>query len=147
MDNKYLLDNEQVITQSDGNVITLTNLRLRYSDSQWGKAHIISLLLEKISSIEIHYRSKTIFVILAILAIASGLIAGANGDEEFVGIGIGAGVVLIILYLISRKHYLTVSSDGGGKIHFHTKGMKREKVLDFINELESAIIRRREELK
>jgi hypothetical protein len=147
MDNKYLLNSEQVITKSDGNVITLTNLRLRYSDSQWGKAHIVSLLLEKISSIEIHYRSNTIFAILAILAIAGGLIAGANGDEEFIGIGIGAGVVLIILYLFSRKHYLTISSDGGGKIHFHTKGMKREKVLDFINQLESAIRQRREELK
>ena len=144
MDNKYLLNNEQVITQSNWNAITLTNLRLRYSDSQWGKAHIVSLLLEKISSIEINYRSKTIFVILAI---AGGLIAEANGKGEFIGIGIGAGAVLIILYLFSRKHYLTISSDGGGKIHFHTKGIKREKVLDFINQLENAIKQRREELK
>lgn len=147
MDNKYLLDNEHVITQSDGDVITLTDLRLRYSDLQWGKAHIVSLLLEKISSIEMHYRSNTIFVILAILSIAGGLIAGFNGDEEFIGIGIGAGVVLIILYLFSRKHYLTISSDGGGKIHFHTKGMKRENVLDFMNQLESAIKQRRELLR
>lgn len=147
MDNKYLLNGEQVITQLDGNVITLTNLRLRYSDSKWGKAHIVSIPLEKISSIEVHYRSKTIFVILAILAITSGLIIGANGDKEFIGIGIGTGVVLIILYLFSRKHYLTISSDGGGKIHFHTRGMKQEKILDFINQLESAIRQRREELK
>lgn len=147
MDNKYLLDNEKVITQSDGNVITLTNLRLRYSDSQWGKAHIVSLLLESISSIEIHFRSKTILVILAVLAIIGGLVAGANGEEEFIGAGFGTAVVLIILYLFSRKHYLTISSDGGGKIHFHTKGMKREKVEDFINQLESAIKNRREELK
>jgi len=147
MDDKYLLDGEQVIMQLNGDVITLTNLRLRYTNSQWGKTHIVSLLLEKISSIEIHYRSKIIFVILAIFAIAGGLIAGANGDEEFIGVGIGAGVVLIILYLISRKHFLTISSVGGGKIHLHTKGMKREKILDFINQLESAIRQRREELK
>ncbi len=147
MDNKYLFNNEHVITHSDGNVLTLTNLRLRYSVSQWGKAQYVSLLLEKISSIEMHYRSKIIFLILGILAIPGGLIAGVNGDEEFIGIGIGAGLVLIILYLFSRKHYLTISSDGGGKIHFLTKGMKREKVFDFINQLESAIKQRREELK
>jgi hypothetical protein len=147
MANKYLFNDEQVITQSAGGVLTLTNLRLRYSISQWGKAHHVSLLLEKISSSEMHYRSKIIFVILAILAIPGGLIAGTIVSLEFIGIGIGAGVVFIILYLFSRKHYLTISSDGGGKIHFHTKGMKREKVFDFINQLESAIKKRREELK
>ena len=147
MENKHLLDNESIITQSDENVITLTNLRLRYSDSQWGKSDTVSMLLEKISSIEIHYRSKTILVILAIFATVGGLIGGANGDDEFIALGIGAGIVLIILYLFSRKHYLTISSDGGGKIHFHTKGMKKEVLLDFINKIESAIRLRREELK
>jgi hypothetical protein len=94
-----------------------------------------------------HYRSRIIFIILAILAVAAGLIAGANGDKEYIGIGIGAGVVFVILFLFSRKYYLTISSDGGGKIYFHTKSMKREKVFDFINQLESAIKQRREELK
>lgn len=147
MDSHHLLDNEQIITQSDGNPVSLTNLRLRYNDTQWGKAHIISFLLEKVSSVEIHYRSKTFLLIIAILAIAGGLIAGANGDEEFIGIGLGAGLLFIILYFVSRRLYLTISSDSGDKIHFHIKGMKRDKVLNFINQLESAIRQRREELK
>jgi hypothetical protein len=145
--NKLLFDNETIITQSDGNVLTLTNLRLRYSASQWGNGHHVSLLLEKISSIEMHYRSRLIFIILAILAVAAGLIAGANGDKEYIGIGIGVGVVFVILFLFSRKYYLTISSYGVGKIYFHIKSMKREKVFDFINQLESAIKQRREELK
>lgn len=147
MENNYLLDSEQIITQSDGNLVTLTNLRLRYTNSQRGKAHIISFLLEKVSSVEIHYRSKTFLIIIAIITIAGGLIAGVNGDEEFISIGIGAGILFIILYFIYRRHYLTISSDSGNKINFHIKGMKRDKVLIFVNQLESAIKQRREELK
>jgi hypothetical protein len=70
----------------------LTNLRFRYSDVEWGKAHIVSVMLEKISSIEVRCKSRPFLIILG------GLIAGANGDSEIVGVGIIVGVVLCVLY-------------------------------------------------
>ena len=87
-----------------------------------------------------------IFAILAVFSIAGGLIAGIGGEEELTGIGTIAGILFIILYFSTRKYFLTISSDGGGKIHFHTKGMKRDKVLGFINQVEGAIRQRRQEL-
>ena len=143
MEEKHLLENERVITQSDGNIVTLTNLRLRYTDSEWGKAHIISIMLEKISSIEIRYKSKKIFFILAIIVALAGVVAGINGDEEFVALGVGAGVVFLIAYFLSRKHYLTIASDGGAKIRFRIKGLSRDKILDFVNQVEDAGRKRR----
>jgi hypothetical protein len=145
MDNQQRIENEQVITEFTGKdgKITLTNLRVRHTWSQWGQALMVSILLEKISSIELHYRSRLIFVILAILAVAAGVIA----ENEYVGYGIGAGILFIILYLFSREHYLIITSDGGSRIRFRTKGKQKEKVLEFVNEIENSIWKRREELK
>lgn len=148
MDNKYLLDNERVILQSDDDIVSFTNFRLRYAASEFGKAHIASILLEKISLVEVYYRSKTIYLILALFAIVGVLIAEINrASGEFSKAGVVIGVLFIILYLTSRKHVVTILSDGGGKINFHTKGMKQEQVLDFVNKLESSMKQRREELK
>jgi len=148
MDNKYLLDNERVILQSDDDIVSFTNFRLRYTASEFGKAHIASILLEKISLVEVHYRTKTIYLILTLFAIVGVLIAEIdNMSGGLSEAGIVLGVLFIILYLTSRKHVVTILSDGGGKINFHTKGMKQEQVLDFVNKLESAMKQRREELK
>lgn len=147
MNSNFLLKEEQVISRFGGNVITLTNFRLRYSYTQLGKTHIVSLLLEKISSIELRYLNHTIFIILAICSIVGELVAWAIGIIEFFGFGVLVGVFFIAAYFFARSYYLIISSDGGVKISFHTVGMKRDKVLDFINQLESAIKRRREELK
>lgn len=76
----------------------MTNLRFRYSDVEWGKAHIVSVMLEKISSIEVRYKSRPFLIILGAITIIGGLIAGANGDSEFVGVGVIVGVVLCVLY-------------------------------------------------
>lgn len=147
MDNRLLLNNEQIITQSDSNIITLTNLRLRYSDTQWGRSHMISIMLEKISSIEMHYRSRIILIILAIIFVLGGFAAGIDHEPGLILLGIVMGALFFGLYLIFRRHFLTITSDGGEKIHFYIKGMTQEKVLNFINHLEVAIKQRREELK
>jgi len=87
-------------------------------------------------------------LILTLFAIVGVLIAEIdNMSGGLSEAGIVLGVLFIILYLTSRKHVVTILSDGGGKINFHTKGMKQEQVLDFVNKLESAMKQRREELK
>lgn len=148
MDNKYLFSNEQVILQSEDDIVTFTNYRLQYIDSEFGRAHIMSILLEKISSIEIHYRSKTIYLLLAIITVIGGFIGGTSeNNESLIFIGFVVGVFFTIMYLLSRKHILTILSDGGGKINFYTKRMKQDQVLYFVNKLEAAIKQRREELR
>ncbi len=48
------------------------------------------------------------------------------------------GVVCVVIYLFTRKHVVSIASDGGAKINFETKGMKRETVIGFINKIETA---------
>ncbi len=57
MEHTELLENEQIITESTNNVVTLTTHRVRYNSSSTGQAHIVSIMLEKVSSIEVHYKS------------------------------------------------------------------------------------------
>jgi hypothetical protein len=139
MEDKCLLNGEQIITQSDGNIITLTNIRIRYSDKQFGKAHIISIMLEKVGSIEVKYQSNIVLLILAIIGFLAALFGLASNESELVFFGLIAGGILTASYLGTRKHALAITSDSGKGILFHTKGMKQEAVLKFIDQVEQAI--------
>lgn len=148
MDKEYLLDGEHVVMQSDDGMVVFTNLRFRYSYSKFGKADIVGMLLEKISSVEIHYRSMTFLIMLGSILFLLGVMVGVVEHElSYVLLGAVGGGLLILLYFLSRKHFITICSDGGSKIHFYTRGMNSDRVLEFVNKLEEAIKARREELK
>lgn len=74
MDKKYLFEGERLISESDDNVVTLTSHRLRYEASSKGSGHVVSIALEKISSIEIHYKSWILILFLGILFAAAGMV-------------------------------------------------------------------------
>ncbi len=133
--NKLLLNNEKIIKQSNNRIVTLSNIRVLYSAKKFGEAHVISILLKNISSIEIRYKSYLLLVALAIISIIVTFISGIN---FFIGISFSA--ICIALFLITRKHYLIISSNGGSKIDLQIKGMKTNDVLDFLNQVEQAII-------
>lgn len=148
MDKELLFHGEQIIMQSDDQTVVFTNLRMRYNYSRFGRADIISIMLEKISSIAIHYRSLTILLTLAGIVFMAGVVVGVVLHELiFVLSGFGLGALLYVLYLLSRKHYIRICSDGGTSLYFYTSGMKSEQVLDFVNKLEETIKARRENLK
>src|SRR5258706_12943157 len=121
MDKKDLLEGEEIITQSDENIVTLTNVRIRYTDTEFNQAHIISIMLEKISSIEMHYSSQIYFLIIGIITVAFGIITATNGTNTYGALAIVVGLILVGLYFSSRKYMLTISSDGGEKIKFQAK--------------------------
>ncbi len=138
MENNLLFEKEEIITESDDKVILLTNRRIRYNSSSWGQAHIVSIMLEKISSIEIHYKSLWLFLVVGVILVTGGVIMGANNNGDAMILGLGAGAVLVLIYFFTRKHVVSISSDSGTKINFSTNGMKREKLMDFINKIERA---------
>lgn len=147
MTQNELLDGETILTQSDKNIVTLTNKRIRYHDKAFGRAHINGIMLENIGSIEAHFTSSVLLLILGIVAILAGLfIATVSNNDNDASMGLLAifvGVVFVILYFFSRKYFLTIYSNGQGKINFEAKGMKKEAILDFINKVEKAIDQRR----
>lgn len=147
MEKQEYLPGEELVTESENKLITLTNFRLRYYSSNRGSAYIVSLMLNKISSIEVHYKSLWFLLIIGIVVIAGGLLAGAQNQGDMMIAGLVIGLVLILIYFLSRKHVVTVSSMGGAKINFETKGMKRETLMNFINKIEGEILKGDNKLK
>ncbi len=95
-------------------------------------------MLEKISSIEIHYKSKVLLLIVGIILGIAGLFVGINNEGMAMVLGFVLSGLFILIYLLTRKYVISIASDGGANINFQTKGMKREFLLDFINKIEKA---------
>lgn len=131
-----LLEQEEIISESQNGNCVLTNFRIQYSDRQWGKAYFISILLQNISSIEISYRSNIFVLFIGILSI----VVGAVSIEGFL-IGLVVGLLFIGLYLLGRRHFIVIVPNGGAKMKLLVKGMRTSEVLTFQNQIEQAIIK------
>jgi len=133
-----LFEGESIITQTKDNMITLTNFRIRYSYSTFGKAHIMSMMLEKVSSIEVHYKSHLAFLISGVAALIFGLIESQNYNSDMFQMALGLGGILLLIYVLTRRHVLSIKSDGGASIDFQIKRIGRNQILDFIYKIEKA---------
>lgn len=131
---EYFFEDEKEITRSSNDVVILTTHRIRFDDSK----HIISIMLEKVSSIEVHYSSWLICLLFGILAAVAGFVMGVNNNGQAMVAGLALGGILILIYFLTRKHVIEIASDGGTKINFQTSGMKRESILKLINQIETA---------
>lgn len=139
MEENQLIHGENIISKTNGNLITLTNRRIRYYDKVFGRANITSILLCSISSIGVKYRSKLIFIILAVISIAGGII-GAMEEQELIFIGLGGALLFVILYFLSRRHFLSIRSKGGDSIMLLSRGMKKTNLTTFIDQIEEAML-------
>jgi uncharacterized membrane protein YjjP (DUF1212 family) len=139
METKYLLKNEQIITQSDQNIITLTNQRIRYTAKALGRAHIVSMMLNKVGSIELKYKNNLLLLLLAFFGALITVYGYSIDDTNFLLAGLIGTTIFTYIYFKNRKHVISISSESGKEILFHTKGMKHEDILKFINQTEEAI--------
>lgn len=138
-----MLPNEEVITLSNG--ITLTNQRIRHTFDKGGDRTITSLLLENIQSISIRYTHKPLLLIVGILLIAASIII-FNAATGILIIGSVIGLVFIVYYFETRKHYLSVAS-AAGAIHIRVKGQDTTKLLNYIDTVEEAICKHKQWLQ
>jgi hypothetical protein len=113
-------ENEKLIIESDNKQIRLTSHRLRYYETPKNNSDFTSIMLDKISSIELTYYKSSIWL----------LIIG------IVTIPILVGLILIYMFITSNRHVISVTPDGGKPIIFETKGMKRNFLDDFIDKVE-----------
>ena len=118
------LENEVLITESGNKQIRLTSHRLRYHEGTSKNSNYTSIMLDKLSSIELKYHSNIWLLIIGILTLP-----------------ILVGVVLIILFFTTKRHVVSITPDGGNAIVFETKGMKRDFLDEFIQNVESASIK------
>ena len=113
-------ENEKLIIESDNKQIRLTSHRLRYYETPENNSDFTSIMLDKISSIELTYYKSSIWL----------LIIG------IVTIPILVGLILVYRFFTLKRHVISVTPDGGKPIIFETKGMKRNFLDDFIDKVE-----------
>ena len=115
-----VFENEKLILESDNKQIRLTSHRLRYYENSTRNANFTSIMLDKISSIELTYYKTNIWLLII------GIIT----------IPIVIGLVLIYMFFTSKRHVISVTPDGGKPIVFETKGMERGFLENFIDKVE-----------
>ena len=115
-----VFENEKLILESDNKQIRLTSHRLRYYENSTRNANFTSIMLDKISSIELTYYKTNIWLLII------GIIT----------IPIVIGLILIYMFFTSKRHVISVTPDGGKPIVFETKGMERGFLENFIDKVE-----------
>lgn len=134
-----LLSNEETLVTSESERLILTNQRIRLKDKQWGRSHTVIIFLEDISSIENLYKSNILYLVLAGIGLLVGVIALDDRYNSNIRNGAFiAGIVFVLLWLNSRKHVVTISSDGGAKLNFFVEGMGETEVEEFLDNVSSA---------
>jgi hypothetical protein len=142
----HLLQNEQILLESDAKTLRLTTHRVRYHSTSWGSADLVSIMLEEVSSCGMLHRSFPILLGLAGLALVLFLggqfggqqaaSAGISGPEIRAGAILGA-ILFVILYFATRFHVLSIRS-AGDAIRIRMSGMTTERVMHFIEQIEAA---------
>lgn len=130
-------EDESVIMDSNDNSVLLTTHRIRYKSNQGSKSHITSIMLKNISSIEIHYKSNQWLFYVGITFLITGIVMSPKTGLGYIGLGIG--LLMMIIYWFTRRHVVSICSNGGASIDFQTKGMKQSALIDFIDTVEENI--------
>lgn len=135
---KLLKDEEKLVT-SNADKIILTNYRIHLKDAgELGQSFSISIFLENISSIEVKYKSN--FVLLIIAAIC--LIGAFLMNSEMQTAGLVSAAICIVIWWFTRKHIISISSNGGSSLNFEVQGMGEDKISDFIYHISEAKLNR-----
>ena len=130
-----LLENEVKLVEFAKSII-LTNYRVLMEE---GKLYKISIFLEKISSIETRYKSKHYLILLGIIALIVGIIMKISAEyEDFSLLFFIIGIICIISFFFTRKHVLSISSDGGAKLEAEIKKAPHEIIEKFITSIQEA---------
>ena len=132
-------ENEKVLSNTANGLVNLTTHRVQLKSSTIGRVHIISILLNRVSSISSNYRSKPIYLVISFLALAAGGYLYLDNSEDAALVPFAFSVIFFIAYFFSRKHRVSIASCGGDIISFSTTGMSKDSVISFIDEVEAAI--------
>lgn len=129
-----LLPNEQkLITSSDDDVI-LTDHRIYMTEKVLGQSYTISIFLEDIRSIEIKYKSKLIFIVLGVLFFLAGVfLSGQSSKSELFLAGLIISIIFLGLWMITRKHIISVKSISSSSLDVPVHNMSEDKINNFVH--------------
>lgn len=138
MNHSLLLENETILNKTEGNAIVLTNYRLRQNFGTQRHPQFISIHLKKISSIELYYKETVFWLILGIVLLTLGVIAFLANMPEVGIIGGVLGGLFFLFYYLSKRYLMRICSDGGSHIAIKIKGIKADRIQNFVMQLEQA---------
>ncbi len=138
MNNSLLLENETILNKTEDDGVILTNYRIRQNFGTQKHPQFISIHLKKISSVELYYKETVLWLILGIVLLAFGLITFLSYRVEPGAIGIVLGGLFLLLYYLSKRYLMRICSDGGSHIAIQIKGIKADRIQNFVMQLEQA---------
>ena len=140
---RTLFSGEKIIVEAENKKVVLTNKRIWKEDISGGKSFYQSIMLPHISSIQC--LAEEYFVLLLVAAILFLYTiydifinnSSSNGNAQGIVAGV-AGAIFLILYFITKGSTVIIASSSA-KIKLSIKGMKKDKVLNFIDQVEKEI--------
>ena len=129
-----LLPEEQIVLNSENNVLVLTNKRVRYESHEFGKSNLLSMTLSSVASCGLVTNSQPILLFISFILAA---IAISSSEGTVQGFGLGISLLFIFIYMGTRKSVLSIASTGGREIMVSVQGMKKEELIRFINSIEN----------
>jgi hypothetical protein len=120
---------------SNDSMLTLTSHRVRLDASGTGTSKYVSITLDAVASCGLVTRTRPGLLALAALAGIAGVAQSAN-DARMVLVVLA--VFLGVIYLVTRRAVLKISSMGGETITVPAAGMGRDAIVEFLEELEQA---------
>jgi hypothetical protein len=135
------LPGERTLLSSDDDRLVLTTHRVRYHARLRGFQRFTSIMLEQVSACEIIYFSRPWLLMAALLTLVLSFYFPTPGNVTSRTISWLVAIVLVFVYLGTRRQVISVRS-AGGAINVPTRGMGLEKAQEFIDTLEEAADRR-----
>ena len=135
---RALFNDEKIITEANDKSVVLTNKRIWKEDSSGGKSFYQSISLPQVSSVQCLTEEFIILLIIGIMCAGIAVYLFLSSQEQqavFAGV---ASAVFILLYFITKGSTVIVASSSA-KLKLSIKGMKKEKVMQFIDLIENAI--------
>lgn len=137
-----LFDSEELLVSSNNDRLKLTTHRIQLNNRDWGSSYRIVVFLEDISSIEVKYSSLFIALIVGIFLIIGGF-SLPDLSSDYTRIFVGVGIFLVFIWILSRRHVVSITPDGGKAVNFEIGRMSSEEVDDFIHKVQLAKLARR----
>jgi hypothetical protein len=132
-----LFSDEKLLTQSLDGGVTLTTHRIVYEYKDWRRSYNQSIMLEHITSCENAYKTQVWSLILSGLCFVVGLIEATNNHIEQFGSATLVAIAFAAFFWFTKSNLMIIASPST-KMIINVKGMKRDRVLEFLNNVEQA---------
>lgn len=137
-----LLQNEiELYVSATKNNVTLTNFRLVREELRYGSDYHLSVFLEDISSIELHYKSNLKILFLGILILLYAFYNMLFKNYAPVELKLSLlffGTLFVIIWWFTRIFAISVKPNGGERIDCEFNAASNNNIREFLTAIEQA---------